>query len=285
MVIRDALIDGSNILKSSGIDSLDARVLLKFVLGFDDIALSINANSKISDEAYNKYMSFIKRRKENEPVAYITGQKEFMSLDFFVEPGILIPRPETEHIIEYVMEQNIQNANVLDICTGSGAIAVSVAYNLKDALVTAIDINDKCIDVAMKNAKKQGVDERCKVLKGDARESFDFDKQFDIVISNPPYIKSEDILHLQKDVKDYEPHLALDGGDDGLMFYRSISKNAHNILKDNGFIIYEIGYDQADDVCEILQKENYTDIKVIKDFAGMDRIVTATKTTFNGDNK
>lgn len=277
MVIRDALIEGGNILKSKGIDAVDARVLLKFVLGYDDIKLSINSNLEISDKAYDRYLNMINRRKDNEPIAYITGTKEFMSLDFEVEKQILIPRPETEHIIEYVLEQDIKNANVLDICTGSGAIAVSVAYYMKDAVVTAIDINDKCIEVATKNAKKHGVDNRCKIIKADALKEFDFENRFDIIISNPPYIKSQDVLQLEKDVKDYEPHLALDGGDDGLVFYRTISKNAYNILKDNGIIIYEIGYDQADDVCQILKNEKYTQIKVIKDFAGHDRIVTAKK--------
>lgn len=277
MVIRDALIEGSNILKANGVDALDARVLLKFVLGFDDIKLSINSNCEISDEAFGRYLTMINRRKQNEPISYITGTKEFMSLEFLVEKEILIPRPETEHIIEYVIEQNIKNADILDICTGSGAIAVSVAYYMKDATVTAIDINDKCIQVASQNAKRHGVDNRCKIIKADALKAFEFEKKFDIIISNPPYIKSQDVLQLEKDVKDYEPHLALDGGDDGLVFYRTISKNAYNILKDNGIIVYEIGFDQADDVCEILKNEKYTHIKVIKDFAGHDRIVTATK--------
>ena len=276
MVIRDCLILGSKILKQNGIDSIDARILLKYVLGIDDIGLSVNANLDVPQNIYNKYIDMINRRMVNEPVAYITGTKEFMSLEFDVEPGILIPRPETEHIVEYVIEQNIKNAKVLDICTGSGAIAVSIAHYLKDCTVTAVDISDKSIEVATKNALKNNVSDRCKVLKADALKKLPFETQFDIVISNPPYIKSEDVLSLEKDVKDFEPRLALDGGDDGLMFYKKISKNAYDILKYNGIIIYEIGYDQAQDVCDIL-KENYTNIKVIKDFAGLDRIVTAKK--------
>ena len=277
MVIRDALVWGSNMLRQSGIDSLDARILLKAVTGFDDIGLSVNSNMEVPSDINDKYVDMINRRIKNEPVAYITGTKEFMSLEFLVEPGILIPRPETEHIIEYVIDKNIKNANVLDICTGSGAIAVSIASYLKDSTVTAIDISDKCIEIATKNAHKNNVSDRCKILKGDALKKLDFETQFDIVISNPPYIKSEDVFKLEKDVKEYEPHLALDGGDDGLMFYRIISKNAYEILKCGGIIIYEIGFDQAQDVCDIL-KDKYTDIKVIKDFAGLDRIVTATKT-------
>ena len=127
MVIRDVLIWGSNMLKQNGIDSLDARILLKAVTGFDDIGLSVNSNMEVPSDINDKYVDMINRRIKNEPVSYITGTKEFMSLEFLVEPGILIPRPETEHIIEYVIDKNIKNANVLDICTGSGAIAVSIA--------------------------------------------------------------------------------------------------------------------------------------------------------------
>ena len=277
MVIRDALKYGSDILKQNGIDALDARVLLKSVTGYDDISISVNANSELPNELFQKYTAYINRRANHEPVAYITGSREFMSLEFDVEPGILIPRPETEHIVEAIIEHNIQNANILDICTGSGIIAVSLAYYLKAARVTAIDINPVAVKVAKQNAAKHGVADRVNVLLRDALQKYNFGEKFDIVVSNPPYIKSGDISGLDTDVAGFEPHLALDGGNDGLDFYRKISQNAYDVLNTNGMLVYEIGFDQAKDVCSILQSR-YTNIKVLKDLAGLDRVITAQKT-------
>lgn len=276
MVIRDVLKYGSSILKQKGIDALDARVLLKFVTGYDDIGISVNANNDLPDELFEKYTEYINRRANHEPIAYITGSREFMSLDFNVEPGILIPRPETEHIVEYILSQSSGKANILDVCTGSGIIAVSLAYYLKDAKVTAIDINPVAVKVAKDNAKKHGVEERVNVLPADALQKYNFGEGFDIVVSNPPYIKSGDINSLDTDVAGFEPHLALDGGDDGLDFYRKISENAYDVLNPNGMLVYEIGFDQSKDVCCILQ-DKYTDIKVLKDLAGLDRVIAARK--------
>ncbi len=281
MVIRDALKYGSCLLKQNGIDATDSRVLLKYVTGYDDIGISVNALTQLPDELLQKYISFINRRLNHEPVAYITGSREFMSLEFDIERGVLIPRPETEHIIEYILSQKPSKANILDVCTGSGIIAVSLAFYLKNSNITAIDISPTAVRVAKQNAKKHGVNSRVNVFEANALEKYNFGEEFDIVVSNPPYIKSGDIKSLDTDVAQYEPHIALDGGCDGLDFYRKISQNAYEVLKPDGLLIYEIGCEQADDICGIL-REKYTDIKVLKDFAGLDRVVIAQK-TINGD--
>lgn len=285
MVIRDVLKYGSDILKKNGIDSLDARVLLKFVCGYDEIGISVNSGCELSDELLQKYISYINRRANHEPVAYITGSREFMSLDFDVEPGILIPRPETEHIVEYILDKysdsTSKKINILDVCTGSGIIAVSLAHYLKYADVTAIDISPVAVKVAKQNAKKHGVYGRVNVLEADALGQYNFGKYFDVVVSNPPYIKSEDVLNLETDVADFEPHIALDGGNDGLAFYRKICQNAFDVLSQNGLLVFEIGYDQGNDIRSILS-EKYTKIEVLKDFAGNDRVALAQKID-NGD--
>jgi release factor-specific protein-(glutamine-N5) methyltransferase len=274
MDIRSALSFGTKLLKDNGIESsLDAKVLLCHVLNKDELYLVVHGKDEISPQDMSLYKELLCRREKKEPVSYITGHKEFMGLDFSVKPGVLIPRPETEHIVEYIIENYKDKAvDVLDICTGSGAIGVSIAHFLKKSHVTCVDISPVALEIAQLNAQKLGVDERVTVVEKDALSEMDFGKKFDIVISNPPYIPDDVVLTLSDDVKNYEPHLALSGGEDGLIFYHAITKNAPSFLKKDGLLIYETGHDMGHKVKDIM-KDNFKDIEFIKDLAGYNRVV------------
>jgi release factor glutamine methyltransferase len=239
--------------------------------------MAVNSGKELDEDALCRYREYVGRRSLGEPVAYITGVREFMSLDFTVRPGVLIPRPETEHSVEYVIDMcRDKEADILDMCTGSGAIAVSLAHYLPRCRVIGADISDIALETSAENARRNGVADRVSIIRADALQKYDFGKKFDVVVSNPPYIPDDVVPGLDKDVADYEPHLALCGGEDGLDFYRAIAKNALDILKDGGSIVFEVGHDQADSVRDILH-DGYGRIEYIKDLAGINRVVTAVK--------
>ncbi len=258
---------------------LDAEVLLCDVLNCERISLVINKDKELTSSEYELFESFISRRKKNEPVSYITGKKEFMSLEFDVKEGILIPRPDTEILVENIIEvYKDTSVKILDLCTGSGAIAVSLAYYLKNASVIAVDKFDICTEIAAQNAKKHNVSDRVCVIKADVLDNFSVDEQIDCIVSNPPYIRSEVLTSLPRDVKNYEPDYALDGGNDGLIFYRKITEYASKKLKYSGMLAFEIGYDQGESVKKIIENSgSFKDISILKDLAGLDRVVTAEK--------
>ena len=258
------------------IDVIDADALLKDVLACDEIYLVIHADDIVSEEDREKFVLYVNRRKNFESVAYITNKKEFMSLMFYVDENVLVPRSETELLVEEIINAPVKKDEILDLCTGSGAVSVSLSYYLENSSVTGVDISDGALKVAEKNAKNILKNKKVSFLKCDVLSQLDkIGKKFDVVVSNPPYIETDVIKTLDKDVKDYEPHLALDGGCDGLMFYRKISEGAKYILKKGGYIFFEIGFNQEEALKEIL-KDSFFDIKVIKDYAGHPRIVSAT---------
>ncbi len=265
--------------KSITTQRLDAEVLLCHILNCERIDLVINSNKVLDEKSASLFCEYIKRRARNEPVSYIIKTKEFMSLEFLVEEGILIPRPDTEILVEEVIKlYKDKPAKILDLCTGSGAIAVSLAYYLKNVRLTAVDKYDICLEVANKNALKHNVDKRVNIIKKDVLEHIDVDDDFDCIVSNPPYIKSYVLTTLPDDVKKYEPIYALDGGDDGLIFYKKITEFAKNKLNSNGTLAYEIGYDQAKSVVEIIKKTNsFKEIRIINDLSGLNRVIIAKK--------
>ncbi len=283
MTIKDALSYGAKML--SEIDSIDVpllecEILLGHILNFDRIKLYLDRDRILKESEKEAFLSVLKRRIKHEPVSYITNQKEFMSLSFYVEKGVLIPRPETETLVELMIDElkNMKDISILDICTGSGSIAVSLAYYLKDSELTAIDKYDVCIKTAKINAEKYNLTDRINLIKADILNDNILDKKYDCIVSNPPYIKNETLSSLPDDVKNYEPEYALDGGDDGLIFYRKITSIAESNLKEDGLLFFEIGFEQGKDVCDILNKSGkFKNIKIIKDLAGLDRIVTAVK--------
>ena len=259
---------------------LDAEILLCHILKMKRIDLVLKKDTVLSDENVRAFISFLKRRLHNEPVSYITGEKEFMSLSFHVLPGILIPRPETELLVERIVEELKTHSapRILDLCTGSGAIAISTTHYLKTATVTAVDKFDVCIKTAEENAENIGVNERVNVIKADVFEELPLKEPFDCIVSNPPYIKNKVLSTLPEDVKKHEPMYALDGGLDGLNFYRRIVSVSETLLKPDGLLAFEIGYDQGTSVPNLIKENgNFKDIKVLKDYAGQNRIVTAYK--------
>lgn len=265
--------------KSIETPRLDAEVLLCYVLGCERITLIIEKDKPLNEEDLKRYNVYINRRVSNEPVSYITKSREFMSLDFDVSDGILIPRPDTEILVEEIIKiYKDKKVSILDLCTGSGAIAVSLAHYLNDCSVTAVDKYDVCIKIASKNAKKHNVQNKISFVCADVLEPFDVNNDFDCIVSNPPYIKSEVLTTLPSDVKDYEPLYALDGGNDGLIFYRKITEFACNKLKSGGILAFEIGFDQGESVRKIIEDTCvFQNIKVIDDLAGLNRVVIAEK--------
>ena len=282
MTIATALNDAVATLSlNNSIESprLDAEVLLCNILKCERISLVINKDKSLSDSEYALFSDFVLRRQKNEPVSYIIGSKEFMSLDFYVTNGVLIPRPDTEILVEKIIEIfKDKQADIIDLCTGSGAIAISLAYYLDKCSFVAIDKYDICLETAQKNAKKHSVDERIDFIKADVLENLSISKEFDCIVSNPPYIKNVVLSSLPADVKNFEPEYALDGGDDGLIFYRKITDFACKSLKKGGVLAYEIGFDQGESVRKILNDTGeFLNISVIKDLAGLDRVVIGEK--------
>lgn len=278
MKIFELLNKGADVLSKSLPDingRFESELLLSFVLKKERIYLAIHRDEAVSQENTDLFFSCIERRAKAEPVSYITGTKEFMSLPFFVRQGVLIPRPDTETLCCHIIDEfKGEGFTMLDLCTGSGAIAVSLAKYIKNTVVDAVDISDICIDTAKKNAENNGVSEYINVIRADILNGFTADKKYDCIVSNPPYIKSDVISALMKDVKDFEPSLALDGGHDGLIFYEKISAFAPDMLKENGMLAFEIGHDQADAVKDILIKNNFKDICFTKDLAGIKRVIS-----------
>lgn len=281
--IGESLAQASNLLLAeNGFTSprLDCEVLLGHVLHCSRIDLVLNREKRLSNEEQNTFAAMVKRRLNHEPVSYITQSKEFMSLDFFVEQGVLIPRPETEMLVEFIIKtyETADNVSILDLCTGSGAIAVSLAYYLKNARLTAVDKFDVCINAALKNAARYALSERISVIQADILNGFHADQKHHCIVSNPPYIKNADLSSLPIDVKNFEPEYALNGGGDGLEFYRNITAFAAENLFSNGKLVFEIGFDQGGAVKKIIEENSaFHSITITKDFAGLDRMVTAVK--------
>ncbi|MCK9478130.1 MAG: peptide chain release factor N(5)-glutamine methyltransferase [Firmicutes bacterium] len=268
MVIGELIEKSNNILKKAGISgyNLDTHVLLCKYLSVDRLYLLLNKDVKIKNSG--EFLDMVKRRAAYEPVAYITGVKEFMSLEFNVTPNVLIPRIETEILVENLIEYiGDSHLSMLEIGTGSGCISISCAHYCKNLSVEGIDISQKAIDVAKQNAKKNRV-KGINFMQMDILHSTP-KRQYDIVVSNPPYIKSSDIGGLMKDVKDYEPIIALDGGVDGLLFYSVISKKAPA----KKMIAFEVGEGQGDAVCSFLLENGYVNTKKVKDLSGIERVV------------
>ena len=280
--IKEIFLKYKNILKEKNFEtySLDIEVLLMEVTGFSKIKLYTNTEYCLKKEEFEKFEYFFKRRLKNEPIAYIIGKCEFMGLEFNLNSDTLIPRPDTEILVEKAIDI-IKNKNLkkcLDIGTGSGAIAISIAKYCNEILMTAIDINENAILKATENAQKNGVLNKINFLKSNLFEKIN--EKYDIIVSNPPYIKTNLIEQLEENVKKYEPRRALDGGQSGLIFYEKITKNCKDFLNENAYIIYEIGHDQAEEVKKIMLENNFINIEILKDLAGLDRVILGK---FKGD--
>lgn len=266
-------------LNTAGVSeyALDADLIMMKVTGMDRVGVLTSSSFILSTQQKDEFFEKIQRRMNKEPVAYILGYREFMGLDFFVESGVLIPRPDTEILVEAVLE-TIEKSNrkiyAAEVGTGSGCISVSIA-KFGNAECYCTDINPKAIELAVKNAMLNKVENRVHFYAGDVFKGLPPNMMYDIIVSNPPYIRKKDMKFLMPDVKDYEPENALCGGEDGLDFYRTISAEGRKLLKEGGYIFFEIGYDEAYEVKEILVENGYKDICIKRDLSGLDRVVMA----------
>lgn len=270
---------GCEQLSAAGIDEAktDARLLLEWCCGTDRNTLLAHGERLISPEEYGDYTDCIPRRKEHVPLQHITGEQDFMGLTFIVNNNVLVPRQDTEVLVEEVMRHLHDGMRILDMCTGSGCILLSLLRYSNDCTGVGVDISADALQVAAKNAERilgDRATEQSKVIlrQGNLFEDMDCQDKFDIIVSNPPYIKTDVIDSLMPEVKEHEPLSALDGGEDGLIFYRRIIERAGEFLTGGGMLFFEIGYDQGEAVRRLMEEAGYTNIEVIKDFAGLDRV-------------
>ena len=276
--IGELLIDGNKILKEADIETyiLDTQLLLGKVLGKDKLYLITNKEEEVSKFKEREFYRLINKRKDKMPIKYILKSTEFMGLDFQVEEGVLIPRGDTEILVEETLKiiDNDREYDVCDLCCGSGAIGISIAYLRENTKVDLIDYYDVPEKVTKRNITKHNLNSRATFIKSDLlEEAINQQKKYDILVSNPPYIKEEVIETLMDDVKKYEPHTALSGGEDGLYFYKKIVDDSDKILKANGTLAFEIGHDQSKEVSDLMLEKGYKNVRVIKDLAGHDRVV------------
>ncbi|MFB0526791.1 MAG: peptide chain release factor N(5)-glutamine methyltransferase [bacterium] len=285
-------------LKRRGIPEarIDAEVLLAYVLKIERLEIYLNLDCQVTEKELSAYEKLIERRVGREPVAFIVGYKEFMGLKFFLNRDVLIPRPETEILVEKVIEklQNIKKSKsyeyernnspvIVDLCTGSGNIAISLARNIASCKIYATDISEGAIQVARKNAKFHNVKGKIEFLLGDLfspLEKLNSNLAVDFIVSNPPYVKSKDLVLLPPEIKK-EPLSALEGGNEGLNFYQRIIPEALKYLIDGGYLIMEIGDYQGKAVVNLIRKEKqFYPPQLVKDYAGLDRVVMAQKLRF-----
>lgn len=271
--MREVLESGSKKLALAGIEEaeLDARYILEYITGLNMAQYFIHSEDIIEKDKAEEFFRLIERRSKRIPLSYVIGTRDFFGLTFKVDENVLIPEQETELLVEEVIKHS-EGKSVLDMCTGSGCIAISIALFGKPSKVAASDISEKALEVARENAKSLKAGE-ISFIQGDMFENVT--DKFDIIVSNPPYIETGEIDELMPEVRDYIPRLALDGDIDGLKFYRIISKEAVKKLNKNGRIFYEIGYNQSRAVASILLENGFTDVKIMKDYSGLDRIVMA----------
>lgn len=277
MDYRELYETGKDRLEKAGIQeaALDARLLLEEVCRTDRNTLLVHGDRAVTEEEEKKFLTFIERRKTHEPLQQITGWQEFMGLRFSVTEDVLVPRQDTETLVEEVMRYLRDGMNILDVCTGSGCILLSLLRYSNDCRGVGCDISEKALAVAGRNARELGLS--AEFIQSDLFENIE--GKFEYIVSNPPYIRKDVIPALMEEVKDHEPLIALDGGADGLDFYRRIIKKAPDHLYPGGMLFFEIGYDQGEAVKGLMGEEGYEEVTVRQDLAGLDRVVYGT---FNG---
>ena len=279
MNIQSAVIQGTNILKSRHIQTaqLDTEILIAKALGKDRKYIILNNNKDLQEENLKYFKKLIKERSSRKPIAQLINKKFFWNSEFFVTSDTLIPRPDTELVIEHILKltKHKNRMSVLDIGIGSGCILLTILKERKNFYGTGIDISKNCLNISKINAKNLKVEARTKLYKTDV-DKFCLGK-YDLIVSNPPYIKKLDLRYLERDVAEYEPRLALDGGLDGLSEIRKVIKKSSELIKKNGKFILEIGFDQKNKVINLLKKEGFYINNTSKDLAKNDRCIVSTK--------
>ena len=278
MNIGEILLEAYEVLKEVQIESylLDSQLLLSKVLNKDKLFIMLNRDFKLNDQEEGEFSRLIQLRKSKMPIKYILGECEFMGMNFIVKPGVLIPRPDTEILVEEVIKHINEKAytEVCDVCTGSGAIGIAIAEFIKRTKVTLYDISETALVVAKANIERFDLSKRIDVEFSDLLQvAIAQKKKFQVIVSNPPYIRESVIPTLMEDVKDYEPYIALSGGKDGLEFYRRITEESLLVLEKGGLLAFEIGYDQSKEVTDILQNAGFDKIECIKDLSGNNRVI------------
>ena len=285
---HELLTQGIQLLMNAGIEEarLDAWLLLEYTADISRAWYYAHPESEVNEEIVSEYLSLCQKRAEHIPLQHLTHQACFMGYDFYVDERVLVPRQDTEVLAEEALHQlrNIRNPRILDMCTGSGCLLLSLLMELPDAIGTGVDISEAALAVAERNRKNLELEKRAVLVQSDTFSGDYFQKnsgnislEYDMLISNPPYIPTEDIGKLMEEVRFHDPVLALDGREDGLYFYRRITEQAGKYLKPGGWLMYEIGCEQGTDVSAIMQGEGFTEVTVKKDLAGLDRVVIGKK--------
>lgn len=263
--------------KSENIDTyiLDGQLLLSKVLNKEKLWIITNRDKEVSKAKEKEFLILAEKRKKKMPIQYILGTCEFMGLEFMVKEGVLIPRGDTEVLVEEALRCiSNEEQKICDLCCGSGAIGITLANYKNNIKVDLIDIDTTPHEVTEKNIIKFNLIDRCSFIKSDLLETpIKLGEKYNMIVSNPPYIKDGVIGTLMDDVKNYEPYLALSGGEDGLIFYRKIVMDSKKVLYEDGILIFEIGYDQGEEVKNIMLENGYLNVRIIKDLAGLDRVV------------
>jgi len=281
MNIGEILLKSYQILKEVKIESylLDSQLLLGKVLNKGKLFIMLNRDFNLNEEQENEFLRLVQIRKNKMPIKYILGECEFMGMDFIVKPGVLVPRPDTEILVEEVIKIVNEKGytKICDVCSGSGAIGIAIAQFVESTKVMLYEISREAIDVSELNIKRFNLTNRVNVELSDLlKEPIHQNKKFEVIVSNPPYIREAVIPTLMEDVKNYEPIIALSGGIDGLDFYRRITKESLRVLEKGGLLAFEIGYDQREAVVDILLKSGFKEAECIKDLSGNDRVIKAT---------
>ena len=285
---HELLTQGTQLLMNAGIEEarLDAWLLLEYTADISRAWYYAHPESEVNEKIVSEYLSLCQKRAEHIPLQHLTHQACFMGYDFYVDERVLVPRQDTEVLAEEALHQlrNIRNPRILDMCTGSGCLLLSLLMELPDAIGTGVDISEAALAVAERNRKNLELEKRAVLVQSDTFSGDYFQKnsgnislEYDMLISNPPYIPTEDIGKLMEEVRFHDPVLALDGREDGLYFYRRITEQAGKYLKPGGWLMYEIGCEQGTDVSAIMQGEGFTEVTVKKDLAGLDRVVIGKK--------
>ena len=282
MTYRECYEKGCHILNEAGIEesTLDARLLLEAVCGTDRNDLLAHGEQPVMSQAEEKYLNWIRQRAEHIPLQQLTGEQDFMGLTFSVNEHVLIPRQDTEILVEEVLKELHDRMRILDMCTGSGCILLSLLHYSNDCEGLGVDLSAEALEVAGRNVLKVLTPEKAEhahFLQSDLFEKVE--GKFEIIVSNPPYIASAEVEKLMPEVRDHEPRMALDGTEDGLYFYRRIIEEAGKHLVSSGMLFFEIGYDQGQAVSELMRTEGYCDVQVVQDYAGLDRVVFGTYVT------
>lgn len=258
---------------------LDAELLLGLVLRVDRIRLIVDAGKPLADAELSAYRELIKRRRRGEPIAYIRGEREFYGRPFRVDARVLVPRPDTETLVEVALRRTLSRSlygRALDLCTGSGCVATTFALERRTWRVTGLDISDAAAQLARENAERLGAAFTTRWLVGDLFEALSASERFELITANPPYIPHGDLAGLDADVRDFEPHLALDGGADGLSLLRRVIERAPDFLTPGGVLALEVGHDQASRVSELLEARGFQAIERSRDYGRIERVVSGS---------